>query len=128
MPSDPETEALGQQLDALVKHADAAEVKAATTRRCVQAACLLLEEEQAAATNLERKAATTKGLLLSCSSSSTTSDMIDGAIYDSTLVTNLHIQATAVPNVHQLVIWHDQKQMASVRTMLAIVVSRDWPV
>jgi hypothetical protein len=32
MPSDPETEALRQRLDALVKDADAAEAKAATTR------------------------------------------------------------------------------------------------
>jgi hypothetical protein len=29
--------------------------------------------------------------------------MVDGAAYDSALVTNLHIQATAVPNVRQLV-------------------------
>jgi hypothetical protein len=29
--------------------------------------------------------------------------MVDGAAYDSALVTNLHVQATAVPNVRQLV-------------------------
>jgi hypothetical protein len=103
MPSDLKIEALRQRLDALVKDADAAEAKAATACRRVQAACLLLEEEQAATADLERKAVTAKGLLPSSSSSSTTSDMVDGAAYDSALVTNLHIQAMAVPNVRQLV-------------------------
>jgi hypothetical protein len=101
MPSDPETEALRQRLDALVKDVNAAEAKAAAARRRVQAARLLLEE-QATAANLERKAAAAKGLLLSSSSSSTTSDMVDGAAYDSALVTNLHVQATTVPNVRQM--------------------------
>jgi hypothetical protein len=64
---------------------------------------LLLEEEQAAATDLERKAGVAKGLLRSSSSFSTMFDMIDGVTYDSTLVTNLHVQATMVPNVCQLV-------------------------
>jgi hypothetical protein len=45
MHSDPETEALRQWFDALVKDIDAAEAKAAAARRRVQAACLLLEEE-----------------------------------------------------------------------------------
>jgi hypothetical protein len=31
------------------------------------------------------------------------SDMVDGAAYNSALVTNFHIQAAAVPNVLQLV-------------------------
>jgi hypothetical protein len=96
-----ETEALRQRFDALVKDVDVAEVKAATARRRVQAARLLLEEEHAVAADLERKAATAKGLLPS-SSSSTTSDMVDGAAYGSTLVTNLHVQAMAVPNIRQL--------------------------
>jgi hypothetical protein len=99
---DLETEALRQRFDALVKDVDVAEVKAATARRRVQAARLLLEEEHAVAADLERKAATAKGLLPSSSSSSTTSDMVDGAAYDSTLVTNLHVQAMAVPNIRQL--------------------------
>jgi hypothetical protein len=51
MPSDPETEALRQLLDALVKDADA---KAAVARRCVQAARLLLEEEQVAVAETSR--------------------------------------------------------------------------
>jgi hypothetical protein len=103
MPSDLKIEALRQRLDALVKDADAAEAKAATACHRVQAACLLLEEERAATADLERKAVTAKGLLPSSSSSSTTSDMVNGAAYDSALVTNLHIQAMAVPNVRQLV-------------------------
>jgi hypothetical protein len=52
--------------------------------------------------DLKRKAAAVKGLLPPSSSSSTTSNMVEGAPYDSALVTNLHIQATAVPNIHQL--------------------------
>jgi hypothetical protein len=42
MPSDPETETLGQRLDALVKDAEA---KVAGAHRRVQAARLLLEDE-----------------------------------------------------------------------------------
>jgi hypothetical protein len=50
--------------------------------------------------------------------------MVDGATYDSTLSTNLHVQATMVPNIHQLVhimldttssnytIWRDLMLMA----------------
>jgi hypothetical protein len=105
MPLDPETEALWQQLDALAKDFDTTEAKVAAARCRVQAARLLLEEEQvaAAAADLERKAAAAKGLLPSSSSSSTTSNMVDGAAYDSALGTNLHVQATAIPNVRQLV-------------------------
>jgi hypothetical protein len=91
MPSDSETEALRQRLDALVKDADVAEAKAAATRRRVQAARLLLEEEQATAADLERKIAAAKGLLPSSSSSSTMFDMVDGVVYNSALVTNLHV-------------------------------------
>jgi hypothetical protein len=83
MPSELETEALRQWLDALVKDADAA--------------------EQPVVDDLERKEAVTKGLLPSSSSSSTTPDLVNGATYNLTLVTNLHVQATVVPNVHQLV-------------------------
>jgi hypothetical protein len=97
MPSDPESDALQQRLNALVKDTDATETKATAARRRVQVARLLLEEEQAAAADLERKAAAAKGLLPSSSSSSTTSDMVNGATYDSALATNLHIQAT---NLH----------------------------
>jgi hypothetical protein len=45
MPSDPETETLGQRLDALVKDVDAAEAKVAGAHRRVQAVHLLLEGE-----------------------------------------------------------------------------------
>jgi hypothetical protein len=85
MPSDSKTEALRQRLDTLVKDANDAEAKAVVARHRVQAT----------AADLERKVAAAKGLLPSSSSSS--------AAYDSALITNLHIQATAVPNVHQLV-------------------------
>jgi nitrogen fixation/metabolism regulation signal transduction histidine kinase len=66
MHSDPETEALRQWFDALIKDIDAAEAKVAATHRRVQAACLLLEEEQATAADLERKAAAAKDLLTQC--------------------------------------------------------------
>jgi hypothetical protein len=89
--------------DALVRDVNTAKAKVAAARHRVQAARLLLEEEQAATVDLERKVATVKGLLPSSSSYSTTSDMVDGASYDSALITNLHVQATAVSNVHQLV-------------------------
>jgi hypothetical protein len=69
----------------------------------VQAVHLLLGDEQAVAADLERKAATVKGLLPSSSSSLTTFHMVDGATYNSALVTNLHVQATTVPNIRQLV-------------------------
>jgi hypothetical protein len=57
--------------------------------------------------------------------------MVDGAAYDSTLVTNLHIKATTIPNVHQLVnivlditssnyaIWRDLMLMALTQYSLA---------
>jgi hypothetical protein len=129
MPSDSETESLRQRLDALVKDADAAEAKVAAARRRVQAARLLLEEEQTTAADLERKIAAAKGLLPSSSSSKTMFDMVDGVVYDSALVTNLHVQATTVPNVRQLVntvlassnyaIWCDLMLMALTRYSLA---------
>jgi hypothetical protein len=130
MASDPDVEVLRQRLDALVKDADATEAKAAATQRRVQAALLLLEEEQAAAV-------AAKGLLPAPSSSSATSDMVDGAACDSTLVSNLHVQATVVPNVHQLVnivldttssnyaIWLDLMMMAPTRYSLADHVLSD---
>jgi hypothetical protein len=63
--------------------------------------------------------------------------MIDGATYDSALVSNLHVQATAVPNVHQLVtivldttssnyaIWRDLMMIALTRYSLADHVLSD---
>jgi hypothetical protein len=131
MPSNPETEALRQWLEALVKDADAVEAKPAAAHRRVQAAFLLLKEEHASTADLERKAAAAKGLLPFSSSSSTMSDMVDGAAYDSTHVTNLHVQAMTVPNVRQLVnivldttssnyaIWRDLMLMALTRYSLA---------
>jgi hypothetical protein len=131
MASDLDTEVLQQQLDALVKDTNAAEAKAAATRRRVQAVLLLLEEEQATAANLEWKAAAAKGLLLAPSLSLATFDMVDGAACDSALVSNLHVQATTVPNVHQLVnimldtmssnyaVWRDLMMMALTRYSLA---------
>jgi hypothetical protein len=124
MPSDPEIEALRQRLDAFVKDTDAAKAKATTAHRGVEATRMLLEEEHTTTTDLERKAATAKGLLPSSSSSSTTSNMVDGAVYDSSLITNLQVQATVVQNVRQLMnimldttssnytIWRDLMLMA----------------
>jgi hypothetical protein len=137
MPSDPETEALQQWLVALVKDIDVAEAKAPAAHRHVQFARLLLEEEQAAAANLKRKATATKRLLPSSSSSSTTFDMVDGATYDSTLITNLHVQVMTVPNICQLVnivldtmssnyaIWCDLMLMAMTRYSLTNHVLSD---
>jgi hypothetical protein len=63
--------------------------------------------------------------------------MVDGAAYDSTLVTNLHIKATTIPNVHQLVnivlditssnyaIWRDLMLMALTQYSLADHVLSD---
>jgi hypothetical protein len=57
--------------------------------------------------------------------------MVDGAAYNSAFVTNLHVQATAVPNNRQLVnivldntssnyaIWRDLMLMALTRYSLA---------
>jgi hypothetical protein len=137
MPSDSEIVALRQRLDALVKDANAAEAKAAAARRRVQATRLLLEEEQAAIADLKRKATAVKGLLPSSSSSSTTFNMVNGATLDSTLITYLHVQATTVPNVHQLVnivldttssnyaIWRDLMLMALTRYSLTDHVLSD---
>jgi hypothetical protein len=93
MAFDPNTEALRQWLDALVKDTDTAEAKGVAARHRVQATVA----------DLKRKAAVAKGLLPASSSSSTTSDMVDGAACNSALVTNLYVQATTVPNVCQLV-------------------------
>jgi hypothetical protein len=63
--------------------------------------------------------------------------MVDGAFYDSALVTNLHVQATVVSNVHQLVnimmdttssnyaIWRDLMLMALTRYSLTDHVLSD---
>jgi hypothetical protein len=63
--------------------------------------------------------------------------MVDGAAYDSALITNLHVQATLVPNVCQLVnivldttssnyaIWRDLMLMALTRYSLANHVLSD---
>jgi hypothetical protein len=95
------------------------------------------EEERATTTDLERKATAAMGLLPSSSSSSTMTDMVDGSTYDSALVTNLHVQAMTVPNVHQLVnimldttssnygIWHDLMPMALTWYSLADHVLSD---
>jgi hypothetical protein len=65
------------------------------------------------------------------------SGRVDGATYDSALGTNLHVPATAVPNVRQLVnivldtmssnyaIWYDLMLMALTRHSLADHVLSD---
>jgi hypothetical protein len=123
MSSDQETEALRQRLEALVKDADTTEAKAATTRHRVKAARQLLEEEKATANDLERTAVVTKGQLPSSSTPSTSADTSMDASYMS-IITNLHLQATVVSNIRQLVsivldttssnyaLWHDLKLMA----------------
>jgi hypothetical protein len=77
MASDPDTKALWQRLDTLIKDADTTQAKAVAAQRRVQATRLLLEEEQATATDVKWKATAAKGLLPASSSSSTMSDMVD---------------------------------------------------
>jgi hypothetical protein len=92
---------------------------------------------QATIADLKRKATTSIGPVSSSSSSSTTSNIFDGATYDSTLITNLHVHATLVPSVHQLVnivldtmssnyiIWRDLILMALTRYSVANHVLSD---
>jgi hypothetical protein len=103
MPTDQDAEALRLRLETLIKEADNTEAKAVVARCRVQAARQLLEEEQAVAADLDRKSAAAKRLLPPSSSSLTTADTPNGTSYDSTVVSNLHIQATTVSNVRQLV-------------------------
>jgi hypothetical protein len=88
-----EIEAPRQWLDALVKDVDTAEAKAA--------ARLLLEEEQAATADLERKASAATGCYRLLPHPRLR--LIWSTVPPTAFVTNLHVQATVVPNVRQLV-------------------------
>jgi hypothetical protein len=108
MPDDIETAALRARLEAIVKEAEDAEVQAAAARRRVQAAHLLLEEESKAAA-LEQTATAARQRVPSSSSSSSSpaaaSQLVPTAssTYEDTIVAGLHLQATAMLNVCQLV-------------------------
>jgi hypothetical protein len=107
MSDDTEAAALRARLEAIVKEAEDVEAQAATARCRVQATCLLLEESKAAA--LEQTATTARQCVPSSSSSASSpvaaSQLLPTAssTYEDTVVARLHLQATAVLNVRQLV-------------------------
>jgi hypothetical protein len=96
MPSDivalpvADVKVLKQRLDALVIAIEAAEEKAATTRRRILPARQLLGEEQATAADLERHAAAKK-LVPGSTSFSTTETATASPSYIDTIIANLHI-------------------------------------
>jgi hypothetical protein len=108
MPDDTEVAALCARLEAIVKEAEDAEAQATAARRHVQAARFLLEESKAAA--LEQTATAVCQRVPSSSSSlsspvaATASQLVPTAssTYEDTVVVELHVQAVAVLNVHQL--------------------------
>jgi hypothetical protein len=103
MPDDTEAATLHARLETIIKDAEA---QAAAARRRVQAARLLLEESKATA--LEQTATAAHQRVPSSSSSSSSpaaaSQLVPTAslTYEDTVVARLHLQATAVLNVRQL--------------------------
>jgi hypothetical protein len=106
MPDDTEAATLRARLEAIVKEAKDAEAQVAAALRRVQAA-RLLEESKAAA--LEQTATAARQRVSSSSSSSSSpvvaSQLVPTAssTYEDTVVAGLHLQATAVLSVRQLV-------------------------
>jgi hypothetical protein len=107
MPDDTEATALRARLNAIVKQAEDTEAQATAARHRVQAARLLLEEESKAVA-LEQTATTARHCVPSSSSSSSSpavaSQLVPTAssTYKDTVIAELHLQAAAVLNVHQL--------------------------
>jgi hypothetical protein len=104
MPNNTEVAALHARLEAIVKEAEDAEAQDAVARRRIQAARLLLEEESTAIA-LEHMATAAHQHVPSSSSPVAASQLVPTAssTYEDTVVTGLHLQATAVLNVYQLV-------------------------
>jgi G3E family GTPase len=108
MPDDTEAAALRAQLEAIVKEAEAVEAQAAATHHRVQIACLLLEEESKATTMEQTTTAARQHMpssFSSSSSSATASQLVPttSLTYEDTIVAGLHLQATVVLNIRQLV-------------------------
>jgi hypothetical protein len=108
IPDNTEAAVLRTRLEAIVKKAEDAEAQATVACRRVQAARLLLEEESKASA-LEQTATASRQCVPSSSSSSsspaTASQLVPTAslIYEDTIIAGLHLQASAVLNVRQLV-------------------------
>jgi hypothetical protein len=98
-----DAEVLKQGLDAMVATAEATEEKAVVVRHLVLAVRQLLDEEQVATADLEWQAVATKKPVLGSMSSSTTETATTSSSYEDTVIANLHIQVTTVPNVRSLV-------------------------
>jgi hypothetical protein len=107
MPDNTEAAALRARLETIVKEAEDAEAQATAAHRHVQAARFLLEESKATA--LEQTARAARQRVPSSPSSSSSSVAASQLIptasstYEDTIVAGLHLQATAVLNVCQLV-------------------------
>jgi hypothetical protein len=104
MPYDTKAAALRARFEAIIKKVEDAEAQAVVARRCFQAASLLLEEESKVAA-LEQTATTVRQRVSSSSSPAAASQLVPTAslTYEDTVIVRLHLQATAVLNVHQLV-------------------------
>jgi hypothetical protein len=138
MPDDTEAAALRTRLEAIIKDAEA---HAAAARRRVQAARLLLEESNT--TTLEQTVTTAHQHVSYSSSSSSSPAMASQLVptasstYKDTIVVELHLQAVAVLNVHQLVnivldstnyvSWRDLMEQALQRYTLIKHVKDDAP-
>jgi hypothetical protein len=107
MPDDIETATLYARLEAIIKEAEDAEAQAAAARRHTQAARLLLKESKAIA--LEQTATAARQRVPSSFSSSSSpaaaSQLVPttSSTYKDMAIAELHLQATAVLNVRQLV-------------------------
>jgi hypothetical protein len=129
MPDDTEVAALSARLEAIVKKVDDAEAQAATAHRRIQAAHLLLEEESKAAA-LEQTTTAARQRVPSSSSSSSApaaaSQLVPTAssTYEDTIVVGLHLQATTVSNVRQLVNIDSSTNYASWRDLMEQALQR----
>jgi hypothetical protein len=106
MTTDTDTAALRTRLEAIVKEAEDTEEQAAAARRRVQATRLVLEEEETKAAALEQTAIAARQCVSTSSSAAASASQIVPATsssYEDTVVDGLHLQATAVLNVRQLV-------------------------
>jgi hypothetical protein len=141
IPDNTEAAVLRARLKAIVKKAEDAEAQATVACCRVQAARLLLEEESKASA-LEQTATASRQCVSSSSSSSpaTASQLVPTAslIYEDTIIAGLHLQASAVLNVRQLVniildsstnyaSWRDLMEQALQRYALKKHVTDDAP-
>jgi hypothetical protein len=128
MPDDTEVAALCARLEAIIKKVDDTEAQAATAHRRIQAAHLLLEESKAAALEQTTTAARQRVPSSSSSSSAPTaaSQLVPTAssTYEDTVVVGLHLQATTVSNVRQLVNIDSSTNYASWRDLMEQALQR----